>query len=270
MNLSVTGIIRNYHCFDREFWLSYKALESIMDPDDFAAIKMKLLKSKKVSDNLIKSVDKDKFLQAKDQIDAEWKEKNDKAKEVGNSVHDKLHMLLTTDLQACKQQFNIPTDKYKIALTEQFMTSDGLFPEFRIEVKLGEFTLVGIADLIIKSGNHIIIIDYKTDDKIEVSSRYDTAKKKNKCMKYPLVKIPDCNLAHYQLQVSLYAWMLQQLNPDLIIDSLVIMHIKDGKLKKEYKVDYLQDTVEKLIKWHIKSSTLKLETAKCKERKYMK
>lgn len=269
MNLSVTGIIKSFHCFDRDFWLSYKALESVMDPDDFKSIKMTLLKSKKINPKIINLVGKEIFELKRAEIDQEWKLKSDQAKESGILVHEKLHTLLTTDLRECKRSFNIPTDKYQIAITEQFMESDGLFPEFRMEVKLdNDLTLIGVADLIIKDKNHITIVDYKTDEKIEVNSRYDTAKKKKKCMKYPLTKLPDCNLSHYQIQLSLYAWMLQQLNPELIIDSLKVAHIKDGKLKREYHVEYIKDTIESLIKWHTKSLKLKLKTDQCKEKKY--
>ena len=269
MNLSVTGIIKNFHCFDREFWLSYKALEAIMDPNEFKNIKITLLKSKKVNPKIINLVGEEIFNLKREEIDQEWKLKSDQAKETGISVHEKLHTLLTTDLGECRRSFNIPTDKYKIAITEQFMESDGLFPEFRIELNLDkDITLIGVADLIIKDENHITIIDYKTDEKIETTSRYDTAKNKKKCMKYPLTKLPDCNLSHYSIQLSLYAWMLQQLNPNLIIDGLKIVHIKDGKLKREYQVEYLKDTVDSLIKWYIKSLKLKVKTDGCKERKY--
>ena len=61
MNLSVTGIIKNFHCFDREFWLSYKALEAIMDPNEFKNIKMTLLKSKKVNPKIINLVGEEIF-----------------------------------------------------------------------------------------------------------------------------------------------------------------------------------------------------------------
>ena len=46
--ISVTQIINNFKKFDREFWLSYKALEQLMAPEAFEACKMKMLKSKKV------------------------------------------------------------------------------------------------------------------------------------------------------------------------------------------------------------------------------
>ena len=66
----------------------------------------------------------------------------------------------------------------------------------------------------------------------------------------------------------MYAWMIQQIDPNLEITELEVMHIQDGKLKKIYTVDYIKDTIEQLLKWHIKSFKLKIETDKCKEIKY--
>lgn len=269
INLSVTGIIRNYHCFEREFWLSYKALEMVMAPNEWENVKMMLLKSKRIDEKLLNKIDRNQYELKKAEIDAEWKQKNEDAKVTGIATHEYLHNLLCTDLASCKA-YGIPTDIYQVIQTEKFMESSGLFPEFRMEVKLDdEYLLVGIADLIIKDGNKIKIIDYKTDEKIDRDSHFDISKKKKKCMKYPLSKLPDCNLTHYQIQLSLYAWMLQKLNKDLKIDELELIHIRDNKVKKTYIVDYLKDDVENLIKWHLKSTKLKTATNKCKEKKYI-
>lgn len=73
----------------------------------------------------------------------------------------------------------------------------------------------------------------------------------------------DCSGIHYQLQLSLYAWMIQQLDPNLIIDNLLIVQVENLKKKKEFPVEYLKEAVEKLIKWHIKSVRLKTEMDKC-------
>jgi len=131
-----------------------------------------------------------------------------------------IHNLLCTDLSGCRD-YGIPTDKYQVESTENFNLSDGLYPEYRMEIKLDdEYLLVGIADLIIKSGNNIKIIDYKTADKIDMKSKYDMAKKKKATFKYPISNIEDCNYNEYQLQLSIYAWMLKKLNPDFVIESL--------------------------------------------------
>ncbi len=123
--------------------------------------------------------------------------------------------------------------------------------------------LVGIADCIIRDGNHISIIDFKSDEKIPFRSIYEVGKKKSKRMKYPLVNLEDASGIHYQIQLSLYAWMIQQLDPNLIIDNLVIVQVENLKKKKEFPVEYLKEDVEKLLKWHVKSVRLKTEMDKC-------
>lgn len=267
--LAVTRIISSYHQFERDFWLSYKALEAVMDEQEWNMIKMQLLKSKRIDDKILSKVNRKDYEQKRDELDKEWKKKNDDAKASGTATHEYLHNLLCTEPDKCKA-YGIPTDQYKLEKAEAFLNSNGLFPEFRMEIPLGDdYCLVGIPDLIIKDGNSIKIVDYKTDDKIERDSHYDVAKKKKKSMRYPLSKLPDCNLVHYQLQLSIYAWMLQQMNPDFTIDGLEIIQIKDNKVKKVYPVVYLQKEVEHLIKWHLKATKLKAETDKCKEIKYV-
>lgn len=63
--LSVTQIINGFKKFDREFWLSYKALERVMPPEVFEQYKMKILKSKKLDSVVMAQVDLDAFQQAK-------------------------------------------------------------------------------------------------------------------------------------------------------------------------------------------------------------
>ena len=61
------------------------------------------------------------------------------------------------------------------------------------------------------------------------------------------------------LQLSMYAYMLQQLNPDFNIRSLTIVHIqRDGSIK-EYPVEYKKDEVERVIKHYAKQQKIKCE-----------
>ena len=78
-------------------------------------------------------------------------------------------------------------------------------------------------------------------------------------MKYPLTNIMDSNYYHYSLQLSLYAYMLQQKNPEFNIRSLTIVQIpKDGE-PKEYPANYLKDEVERVIKHYAKQQKIKCE-----------
>lgn len=239
-----------------------------MDPALFESIKLTLQKSKRIDPKLFEKIDIAAFEQKKAEIDAEWLQKSEEAKQTGTSVHDMLHNMLCTDLPRC-QSYGIPTDKYAVEATENFLKSDGLFPEFKIEIPLDDdYTLVGIADLIIKDGNKIKIIDYKTADKIELKSHYEVSKRHSKKFKYPLSSVDDCNYNEYALQLSIYAWMLRQLNPEFEIESLEIYHIQEMKLKKVYPVTEMKKEVEKLIPWHLRSVKLKKATQECRETIY--
>lgn len=265
MNLSVTGILHSYKTFSRDFWLQYKALEAVMDPYLFDDIKIKLQKSKRIDPKYLEYVDKELFEQKKFELNAEWIQKSEEAKAVGTSVHEMIHNMLCTDLQGCRS-YGIPTDQYKIEANENFLNSDGLFPEFKMEVKLDDdYTLIGVADLIIKEGNKVKIIDYKTADKMEMKSRYELSKRHSKKFQYPLSNIDDCNYNEYALQLSIYAWLLRKLFPSIEVTGLEIYHIQDLKLKRIYPVEEMKKEVEKLIPYHLKSIKLKEEFNKCKE-----
>lgn len=266
MNLAVTNVISSYHGFDRDFWLSYKTLEKVMEKQKWDEIKMNLLRNKRIDPKYIAPYQEQYDVELA-LLDAEWKAKSEEDKAAGTSVHETIHGMFCNNDQCLQSDFQIPMDTYTVMQTDKFLqTEKGLFPEFRLEIPLDEdYTLVGVADLIIKDGNHIRIIDWKTTDKIEFKSHYDFGQKKNKMMKYPLSKLMDVNGIHYQLQLSIYAWMLQKMNPDFIIDSLEIVQIKDLKPKRTFTVEYLKDDLDKFFKWHVKHIRMKEEIKKCNQ-----
>lgn len=63
-------------------------------------------------------------------------------------------------------------------------------------------------------------------------------------------------------------YMLLKLRPELKPGKLKIVWLKDMKVRKVYEVEYLEKEVDQLLKWHLKSTKLKIETDKCKEKKY--
>ena len=81
----------------------------------------------------------------------------------------------------------------------------GIYPEFMLSYRDGDFLLCGQIDLLAVDGNDIIILDHKTNKKVEFKSFYDKYKKSQTMMKYPLNTIQDCNGQHYTLQLSTYA-----------------------------------------------------------------
>lgn len=72
-NLAVTYLLQNYKTFSRDFWLSYKALERVMDTNRFEAIKLTLMKSKRIDPKYLEEINVDEYEQARAEIDADWR-----------------------------------------------------------------------------------------------------------------------------------------------------------------------------------------------------
>lgn len=152
-------------------------------------------------------------------------------------------------------KFTYKKDHYKLDLEK------GVYPEFLIHYKTkdGLLKLAGQVDLLIKDGNHITIVDYKTNKKLDQKSYFDTTIKGNTKMKYPLNNIMDCNFLHYTLQLSTYAWMVQQLNSEFIIDRLIIIHYDHSDKVTKYDIEYKKDDVIRCLNiinikaWQIKN-----------------
>ncbi len=83
-------------------------------------------------------------------------------------------------------------------------------------------------------------------------------------MKYPLNNLMDCNFYHYTLQLSLYAYLLQQINPEFNIKGLKIVHIDHDNKQHEYDIEYLKDDVERMLKHYKRHLKTKLEYEKLK------
>ena len=73
------------------------------------------------------------------------------------------------------------------------------------------FEIAGLTDIAVIDGNYFDIDDYKTNKKIDKNS-FRHPKTGYKKMLFPLQHLQDCNFNHYQLQLSLYAFMLEQLS----------------------------------------------------------
>ena len=75
-------------------------------------------------------------------------------------------------------------------------------------------------------------------------------------MKYPLNTLDDVNYSHYNMQLSTYAWMMQQINPEFTIEDLVLIHFDHNDNTTVYHMPYLKNEVEKMIDFYKKEATL--------------
>ena len=102
--------------------------------------------------------------------------------------------------------------------------------------------------------NKVNIWDYKFVKHMDKRGHFNQKIKNIIKMKFPLTSIEDINIKHYTLQLSIYAYMLQQINPNLEINKLIIVHFNPKGIKQKiYVVDYLKEEVEKLLIYYKKT-----------------
>ena len=259
--ISVTTLIDRYgQEFNKDFWSAYKALEKLLSKDAWQLEKKSLLASKKFNKELLSTynISENDFNKAQQDILDEWDKNNREACERGTKIHSEL------ENNFYKAGKNITLQKFgiggKFECRKDYTDLDlehGVYPEYLIyrESEDGILKIAGQVDLIIKNGNDIIIVDHKTNKKIDLKSGFNTQTKSTAKMKYPLNNLDDCNFWHYTMQLSTYAWMLQKINPNFVIKDLILNHYDHNGNNTLYHCEYLKHDVEKML-YHYKKSLI--------------
>jgi ATP-dependent exoDNAse (exonuclease V) beta subunit len=256
--ISVTTLIGKFHeHFDTDFWSKYKALEELTG-DEFknSGIKTQLLTSKKFHDMYVDKlgVDWRDFESSIQRFLDKWQLANQEACDRGTLYHNAQEVEAYTkatrttqdspfmvqlegEFECVRNNFdlNIENAEYREYLLN-FSTEDGIL------------NLAGQADIILKKGNDIYIYDYKTNVKgIETTSYVNPKTRRSVKMFAPLQEHDDCNLIHYTIQLSLYAYMLQRINPELNVKLLRIIHVDKDFKETTYDLPYLKKDIEKML-----------------------
>ena len=267
--VSVTTLIGKFcQDFDKDFWSGYKALEKMLSAEEFKAEKSQLLNTHKIDVEYFCNMygfTRNDYNKAQQDILDEWQKTNAESCERGSKIHAELEGNYTSKKQCELRKFGLG-GKFEVNTNDSLMQHNqdlldiekGVFPEYMIYRKSedGKFRLAGQIDLLIKDGNDIYIIDYKTNKKLDDKSFFDKRTKKCQMMKYPMNNIMDCNKMHYALQLSTYAWMLQKLNPKFVIKKLMLIHYDHQGNVSEHELDYLKDDVERMCKFYKKEAIL--------------
>ena len=144
---------------------------------------------------------------------------------------------------------------------------EGVYHEHLVYLKSAK--LCGQADLVEIVNGYINITDYKTNKEIKTKGFTNWEGITNKMFR-PVNHLDDCNLNHYNLQLSIYAYIIKKHNPKLKVGKLNIQHVKfiqvgtdkngypinehvNGEpvldTVKMYELPYLKDEVRSLIMW---------------------
>ena len=265
---SVTTLIEKYgKPFDKEFVSKYKALERLLPTDIWKKEKGGIWKSHKIPKDFLEvyNISENELNKVQQDILDEWSETNKIACERGTKIHAQL------ENSFYKAGSNISLKKFgiggKFQCKKDYSDLDleyGVYPEYLIYYDNPELNLhiAGQIDLIVKSCNDIIIIDHKSNKKIDLKGFYNNSTRSSDKMLYPLTNLDECNFNHYQLQLSTYAWMLQKLNPDFVIKRLILNHYDHEGNNTLYDCSYLKDEVEKMLKHFAKQQKIEKQKQK--------
>ena len=210
----------------------------------------------------------------KEQILSVWKAESERAINVGNWYHNQreedLLGLDTIERHGKTIAIMQPlADDQGLKVAPNQRLTDGMYPEHFVYMK--SLGLCGQSDLVEVVDGVVHITDYKTNKEIRSESFKDWEGLSQK-MNHPVSHLDDCNLNHYNLQLSIYMYMILKHNPKLKPGTMMIQHIMfedEGKdangypiLKTDengdpvikdivhYDLLYLKDEVLAVVKWY--------------------
>ena len=253
--ISATSLIHKFtQPFDSAFWSCTKALEALVTPEQFASVKEELYRKKKFDDKYVTKfgIQPEEFIQKKYEILDAWKTKNEVACERGTAIH-KMHEDRHMSGNTKELQHLGLGGTFKLYTTNKIIPREsGIYPELLMHriSEDGKLRIAGQADLVIIDGTDVHLLDYKTNAEIKKSSYYNPTTRQRQMMQYPLNNIQDCNYMHYQLQLSLYMWMILKAHPELIPKSLTIIHYDHKDKMTLYDIPYLEKDVERMLAYY--------------------
>jgi hypothetical protein len=165
--ISVTTLIHEFtQPFDKDFWSAYKALEKLLSKESWAVEKKSLLNTKTFNKELLSlyNISENDFNKVQQDILDAWDEENRRSCERGTKIHEEI------ENSFYKKPKDISLSKFgiggKFECKKDYSELDldyGVYPEYLIyrESDDGILRIAGQVDLIVKSGNDIVIVDHK-------------------------------------------------------------------------------------------------------------
>lgn len=136
------------------------------------------------------------------------------------------------------------------------------------KVYTSKYMVAGMIDVLVIKGKHFAIIDWKTnkDEMMFISGYYKKVKQgdiwvrgnefieRNDTLSIPLNKVPRCKGMIYSLQLSLYAYIMEECwGYKLVKDGLTIFHFRPNRKPKKIKIRYMKKDIHNMLE-HYKNS----------------
>lgn len=255
---SVTKVVELYkEKYDEDFWLTYKAGESLME--NFWDYQQLVHTDKnKLKSIILKNVDPYKLEDFKTFLKQDWKEKKDESTDKGTSIHNKKEVLsLERGFEInpiTKKKFEVFVKKVSKNWANYTIAKDliklptNFYPE--LLVYNDYFGVCGQSDKVFVeelSGLKFVDIgDYKTNANcLKKESFTNPITGKKQMMLNPINHIMDVEWWHYTLQISLYAYMMELFG--FIVRNLYIQYQPSLKYKRVLKIMYLREEAKLVL-----------------------
>lgn len=155
-----------------------------------------------------------------------------------------------------------------------YIELDSLHSDVRSIISVEKVDTVPTQCIVVDSPSHTYLAGYSmipthnSNKEIKKKGFYDSGIRSEQKMLYPLNNLPDANFYHYTLQLSTYAWMLQQINPDFVIKDLILNHYDHSGNNTLYHCDYLKNDVERMLAYYKKQIMKKMHQDRIKPISY--
>lgn len=184
-----------------------------------------------------------------------WEGETLRATTLGSWYHDKeeVNILSKDTIHIYGADYRIQKSIYneegaKVA-PEQKLIPGTIYPEHFVYLKGAG--VCGQSDKVEVTYDNILNIkDFKTNKEIEMNS-FVNWEGLSKRMLPPLYHLEDCNYVHYNLQLSIYAYIICKHNPQLKVGDLIIEHVifeEAGRDRYDYPITLLDKNGEPIVK----------------------
>jgi len=188
-----------------------------------------------------------------------WKNESLKAVNLGSWYHAQRERDLlscsTISVEDCIVPIVPYIEKDGIKQAPLQKLENGIYPEHMVYLKSAG--ICGQADRVEVINGVVNVYDYKTNKEIK-SEGFTNWEGITKKMLAPVNHLDDCNLNHYNIQLSIYMYIILKHNPKFKAGKLVIEHIlfkEAGKDAYDNRVVLYDDkgepVVDKIVQYHL-------------------
>jgi ATP-dependent exoDNAse (exonuclease V) beta subunit len=202
-----------------------------------------------------------------------WDKETARAIKLGNWYHDQREEGMLDFKTIEREGVVVPiirpiVDSKGVKIAPKQKLDPGVYPEHFAYLKSA--AICGQADLVTIVNGRVNITDYKTNKEIKEKGFTNWEGITTKMYK-PVSHLDDCNLMHYNLQLSIYMYIILKHNPKLKPGKLIIQHVEFEKESEDaygypitkydnqgepviknikiYDLEYMKDEVRSLIMW---------------------